>query len=150
MKNRTTTPGAPQVVRGSPADGDGPTPDSDCPTPDGDGPTPDGDGPTSAAAHGEPGPGPDTRAVAAARAELLTHRLDPGHGTCAGCGRPSPCTTANEAAAVVVAGGAWNSLPFEAPPAAWRAGAGGDRGSVLTRARTLLARALGSLGRSTR
>ena len=142
MKNRTTTPGAPQVVRGSPADGDGPAP---------------------AAAHGEPGPGPDARAVAAARAELLTHRLDPGHGTCAGCGRPSPCTTANEAAAVVVAGGAWNSLPFEAPPAAWRAGAGGDRGSVLARARTLPARArtllvralgslggLGSLGRSTR
>jgi len=107
-----------------------------------------GRGPTPVPDRGEAGPGspagptalPDADAIAAARAELLTHRLDPGHGTCAGCGRPSPCPVANDAATVVVAGGAWNTLPFQAPPAAWWLGGGQGRPGVWGRVRSALAR----------
>ena len=122
MTNRAT---APQATR--PNGGRGPAP----------GPDRGGAGPSSPS---DPTAGPDADAVASARARLLTHRLDPGHGTCAGCGRPSPCPTANDAAGVVVAGGAWNTLPFQSPPAAWRAGTGRRRPDLWGRARAVLAR----------
>ena len=112
----------------------------------------DGDGPT---ARHDAGPEPwreaehvgqpDARTVAAARARLLTHRLDPEHAGCAACGAPSPCVVANEAAAVVVAAGAWNTLPFHGPALVGASrhrdtGPGEGHGGALTRVLADLAR----------
>lgn len=97
---------------------------------------------------GSAGPGtPSPAQVEAARALLLTHRLDVQAGGCAGCGQACPCATANDAAAVVVAGGAWNTLPVERPGVPWATtsastgpGAGGGYGRALARALTLFRR----------
>ena len=105
---------------------------------------PDG-APSAGPAH-EPAPArtpqaaPSPGQVEAARALLLTHRLDVESGGCAGCGAPCPCEIANGAAAVVVAAGAWNTLPPMRPCTGWTgagAGAGEGRGGALARALTL-------------
>ena len=79
---------------------------------------------------------PSVGQVEAARALLLTHRLDVESGGCVGCGAACPCETANGAASVVVAAGAWNTLPPMRPRTGWT-GAGEDGGGALSRALTL-------------
>jgi hypothetical protein len=48
--------------------------------------------------------------LTAARVRLLLHRLDPASEGCAACGRPSPCATSQDAAHLLAATGAWNTL----------------------------------------
>ena len=83
----------------------------------------DGDDPARpqrpAGAEGQPGaegsagiPGTEVTPaeLTAARVRLLLHRLDPASEGCAACGRPSPCATSQDAAHLLAATGAWNTL----------------------------------------
>ena len=74
---------------------------------------------------------PDGHDVAVARALLLVHRLDPERHACAGCGAACPCPPAQDAAEVIVAAGAWDTVAFTGPLDS--AGPGRDRTSMLTR-----------------